>query len=90
LAKFHKIGNPSAIINCETTPSLGVTLDDKKSGGGSPPAPPAPAEGTLTDDQILALWKSSYPSGVKKDDGYYISADGIVGYIFDPTTKTFK
>jgi hypothetical protein len=46
---------------------------------------------TITDEQILKLWKEKHPDGVKKEDGkYYINKDATVDYVFDPETKTFK
>jgi hypothetical protein len=46
---------------------------------------------TITDEEILKLWKEKHPDGVKKEDGkYYINKDATVDYVFDPETKTFK
>lgn len=78
-----KLYQTSNVVKCNLLDGIGVS-------DGTPPPPP-PAEAALTDAEILALWKTKYPDGVKKEDGkYYINAAGTVDYEFDPSTKTFN
>jgi hypothetical protein len=91
LKQFVMYGTTTNPINCETTPGLGV-------GKGTPPVPPVPpvpptppTDGVLTDEQILALWKSVNPDGEKRGDGFfYKTKESSIDYSYDPATKTFK
>jgi hypothetical protein len=85
-------GTQTNPINCETTPGLGVGKGATTTQTTSVSTPtPIPTDGVLTDDQILALWKSVNPDGEKRGDGlFYKTKESSIDYSYDPATKTFK
>jgi hypothetical protein len=90
LKQFVMYGTQTNPINCETTPGLGVGK-----GATTPATPTTPTtpttDGVLTDDEILALWKSVNPDGEKRGDGlFYKTKESSIDYSYDPATKTFK
>lgn len=85
-----KIYQTATVVKCGVLAGVGVNPDGME-GVTPTPTPTPTGDGVLTDDQILALWKSVNPDGEKRADGfYYKTKEASVDYSYDPTTKTFK
>jgi hypothetical protein len=91
LKQFVMYGTQTNPINCETTPGLGVGKGATTTQTTSVSTTASTTDGVLTDDQILALWKSVNPDGEKRGDGlFYKTKESSIDYSYDPATKTFK